>query len=242
MSARSAAMTARRFAPSWRPSRRSRSAFASSARSTSTGWRLVGRRRRRPSATRSSRRPAREQTIVAHAAYVRTAAGSRRSRLPGRRRLAGAGHRDDHARAISPRSPRSTASRRSRAEVLPAQPPHDRRVPRQRLPGRTAPDAGRDRGRAARPRCPRRRSSAFEQREQTAAIAAVEQLPAAALGRRDRRLAPGAGRSAGRSCTTSSRAASRSGLSRSTDRATMRADGCPPTVASRMCPSRSTSR
>ena len=119
---------------------RSRSAFASSARPISTGsphWSVdVDYADRFALVAVSGAPPA----IIAHAAYVRTGRGARRGRVPGRRRLAGTRHRDDPARP--PRGDRRAARhhdvhRRGAA----AQPPHDRGVPRERLPGRHALDA-----------------------------------------------------------------------------------------------------
>ncbi len=102
------------------------------------------------------------------------------------------------------------------AEVLPAQPPHDRGLPRQRLPGRAALQRRGDRDRAADLALGRPRWSASSEREQTAAVAALRSFlcprSVAVIGASRRRRHGGRRRS----CATSSPAASRGRSTRST--------------------------
>ena len=122
---------------------------------------------------------------------------------------------------------RGSRDRRLHRQVLPRQPPHDRGVPRQRVPGHAA-HAGTGSSRSScRPRFRSRARERFEQREQTAAIAAVESFlrprSVAVIGASRGR---GHGRAAS-CCTTSSPAASRARSTRSTARGRSRR-GCAP--------------
>ena len=98
------------------------------------------------------------RAIIAHAAYVRIDSGPRRSGVPGRRRMAGARNLDDPARPScgSGRAARDLDVLRAGAA---AQPPDDRGLPRERIPGQ-APVAHPMRSRSScRPRCRPQRSS-----------------------------------------------------------------------------------
>ena len=130
------------------------------------------------------------ERIVAHAMYAQGDAGARRGRLRGRRRLARPRHRDDPAR---PPRRRGGARRRHHLRRLraPVEPPHDRRLPRVRLPGRGARARRASSRSRCRPRSARPRGARFEDRGRAAAAAAVEHVlrpasVAARDGRRDR--------------------------------------------------------
>ena len=140
-------MTRPRSGRSSRRSRPSRSAFASSALRTSTGPPPGRSTSTTPTASRSSRTAGRRRRSSRTPPTCATQGDAAEVAFLVADAWQGQRHLDDPARA-SRRHRRAARDPDVHRRGAPAQPPHDRGVPRERLPGRHALDARRDRDRA----------------------------------------------------------------------------------------------
>ena len=163
--------------------------FFSAGTDLEAAARLDGGRRLRAGATAWSRFADASDEVVAQGNYFGDAPGQAEIAFAIADGLQGRGLGDDPARPSGRGRRRTTGSRVFTAEVHAGEPPDDRGVSRERLPGRDVVGARARSTSSCRPRSPPRRSTGSRTETGSRRRPRVRPLPRAAGGRRDRRLA-----------------------------------------------------